>query len=351
MEEAEKFRLAFALPHACLRKAGASLGLRAFEEASRHLNRGEQLASELVDPRLWGSIQSVKALTLLAQGDFDKAAVITHRPPEDVGGSALAEVRATHALVLACAGESRVAEAEARAAQELSRAIEPTLLSKFAMAISSSQKTNTGALPILNDAIEHAVRADAVDCFVASYRGYPEILKRIDHAQVGLLTPIMRQAQDIDLAKSVGLVIPEAPAGGHRPRPKLSAREDEVYELMSEGLTNRQIAERLFLGESTVKVHVRHIFEKLGVRTELPLLHFGGRSSLKGRGYGGEPRSLMLLSLKVEISASSCAVLLCSTGQDCFKCGNHGCVELAFNRLRKPQPSDAARHRITIRAV
>ena len=50
-------------------EAGASLGLRAFEEASRHLNRGEQLASELVDPRLWGSIQSVKALTLLAQGD------------------------------------------------------------------------------------------------------------------------------------------------------------------------------------------------------------------------------------------------------------------------------------------
>jgi DNA-binding NarL/FixJ family response regulator len=77
----------------------------------------------------------------------------------------------------------------------------------------------------------------------------------------------MRQAQDIDLAKSIGLVIPEAPVGSHGHLPKLSARENEVYELMSEGLTNRQIAERLFLGESTVKVHVRHIFEKLGVRT------------------------------------------------------------------------------------
>ena len=266
MDEAEKFRLAFALPHACLRKAGASLGLRAFEEASRHLNRGEQLASELVDPRLWGSIQSVKALTLLAQGDLDKAAVITHMPRDNVGGSALAEVRATHALVLACAGESRAAETEARAAHELSRAIEPTLLSKFAVAIASSQKADTGALPRLNDAIEHAVRADAVDCFVSSYRGYPGILKRIGPAQVGLLTPIMRQAHDIELAKSIGLVIPEATLGqGHLPN--LSTRENEVYELMSEGLTNRQIAERLFLGESTVKVHVRHIFEKLGVRT------------------------------------------------------------------------------------
>ena len=267
MEEAEKFRLAFALPHACLRKAGASLGLRAFDEASRHLNRGEQLASELVDPRLWGSIQSVKALTLLAQGHLDKAAVITHSPREDVDGSALAEVRATHALVLACAGESRAAEAEARAAQELSRAVEPTLLSKFAGAISSAQGADTGALPLLNDAIEHAVRADAVDCFVASYRGYPDILKRIDPAQVGLLAPIMRRAQDVDLAKSIGLVIPEAQVGDHRHLPKLSTRENEVYELLSEGLTNKQIAEKLFLGESTVKVHVRHIFEKLGVRT------------------------------------------------------------------------------------
>lgn len=267
MDEAEKFRLAFALPHACLRKAGASLGLRAFEEASRHLQRSEQLASELVDPRLWGSIQSVKALTLLAQGEIDKAAVITNMPRRnDVGGSALAEVRATHALVLACAGESRAAETEARAAQELSRAIEPTLLSKFAVAISNSQTADTGAIPRLDDAIEHAVRADAVDCFVSSYRGFPGILKRIDPAQVGLLTPIMRQAHDIELAKSIGLVIPEATSGqGHLP--KLSTRENEVYELMSEGLTNRQIAERLFLGESTVKVHVRHIFEKLGVRT------------------------------------------------------------------------------------
>ena len=178
MEEAEKFRLAFAIPHACLRRAGASLGLRAFAEANRHLNRGEQLASEPVDPRLWGSIQSVKALTMLAQGDLDKAALITHEPRENVGESALAEVRATHALVLACAGESRAAEAEARAALELSRAIEPTLLSKFAVGISSSQRTDAGALPSLNDAIEHAVRADAVDCFVASYRGYPEILKK-----------------------------------------------------------------------------------------------------------------------------------------------------------------------------
>jgi LuxR family maltose regulon positive regulatory protein len=268
MEEAEKFRLAFALPHARLRKAAASLGLRAFEEAKRHLNRGERLAHDLVDPRLWGSIQSVKALTLVAQGELDEAASISSRSRKsDVSGSALAELRATHALVLACSGESQAADAEARAAQKLSKAIEPTLLGKFAIAISSSQREDPNTLARLNDAIEHAVRTDAVDCLVAAYRGYPEILKLVDHSHLDLLTPIMRRAHDSVLAKSIGLVIPAAPLSASGLLPNLSTRENEVLDLMSEGLTNRQIAERLFLGESTVKVHVRHIFEKLGVRT------------------------------------------------------------------------------------
>jgi DNA-binding NarL/FixJ family response regulator len=140
-------------------------------------------------------------------------------------------------------------------------------LSKFAIAISHSQRANTNTLARLNDAIDHAVRADAVDCLVAAYRGYPEILKLVDHSHLDILTPIMRRAQDSVLAKSVGLVIAPAPLSTSGFLPNLSTRENEVLDLMAEGLTNRQIAERLFLGESTVKVHVRHIFEKLGVRT------------------------------------------------------------------------------------
>jgi DNA-binding NarL/FixJ family response regulator len=47
----------------------------------------------------------------------------------------------------------------------------------------------------------------------------------------------------------------------------LSAREQEIYELLVQGRSNREIAKTLFISESTTKVHVRHIFEKLGVHT------------------------------------------------------------------------------------
>ena len=45
----------------------------------------------------------------------------------------------------------------------------------------------------------------------------------------------------------------------------LSPREREVLQLLVQGQTNREIAEHLFLSVSTVKIHVEHIFAKLGV--------------------------------------------------------------------------------------
>ncbi|QMU96075.1 response regulator transcription factor [Microbacterium esteraromaticum] len=54
------------------------------------------------------------------------------------------------------------------------------------------------------------------------------------------------------------------------PRVALTARELEVLRCIDEGAGNREIAERLFIAEATVKTHVVHLLEKLGV---------GGRSA------------------------------------------------------------------------
>lgn len=47
--------------------------------------------------------------------------------------------------------------------------------------------------------------------------------------------------------------------------PSLTAREQQILDLIAEGLTNRQISSDLFISESTVENHVHHIFVKLGI--------------------------------------------------------------------------------------
>jgi DNA-binding NarL/FixJ family response regulator len=49
--------------------------------------------------------------------------------------------------------------------------------------------------------------------------------------------------------------------------PSLTDRELEVLALVAEGLTNRQIGRRLFISPTTVRTHLEHIYDKLGVRS------------------------------------------------------------------------------------
>jgi DNA-binding NarL/FixJ family response regulator len=51
-------------------------------------------------------------------------------------------------------------------------------------------------------------------------------------------------------------------AGG---APALTRREREIAELVAEGMTNREIAQRLFLSERTAQNHVQHILDKLAL--------------------------------------------------------------------------------------
>ena len=57
---------------------------------------------------------------------------------------------------------------------------------------------------------------------------------------------------------------PAAPAGA---KVELSQREQEILELLSQGFANKEIADKLNISYQTVKVHVKHIYEKLHVRS------------------------------------------------------------------------------------
>jgi NarL family two-component system response regulator LiaR len=55
----------------------------------------------------------------------------------------------------------------------------------------------------------------------------------------------------------------------------LTARELEVLELIAEGLSTKEIAERAFLSENTVKTHASRVFEKLGARRRTQAVQLG----------------------------------------------------------------------------
>ena len=69
------------------------------------------------------------------------------------------------------------------------------------------------------------------------------------------------------------------PAQQRPPEPvaDLSARELEVLTMMGGGLRNREIAEKLVIGEATVKTHVRHVLEKLRMRNRAEAAAFAAR--------------------------------------------------------------------------
>jgi len=59
-------------------------------------------------------------------------------------------------------------------------------------------------------------------------------------------------------------------------------REVEVLQLISDGLVNREIGQRLFLSEETVKSHVRHLLAKLRARSRAHAVAVGFRRGIIG---------------------------------------------------------------------
>jgi len=64
----------------------------------------------------------------------------------------------------------------------------------------------------------------------------------------------------------------------NQPGPKLSAREREVLKLLGQGLTNSEIAGKLFIGESTVRTHLQRLLEKLHLKNRAEAIAYASRN-------------------------------------------------------------------------
>jgi LuxR family maltose regulon positive regulatory protein len=266
------------LPHAfsTLYLAAAEAGRRRFSKAERIVRRVEDVAST-ERPSLRLMLEIVRLRIALGRGDALEPTARDDLAVED----ASARVRALYAALSAFADDARSAELadEARAS---SRSAEAQLYAAFADLV-REVRAGEDVAPELATLLERARAADVVDPFVVAYRVEPELLALAasDPRIEAFARTTALRVGDEELAQHAGLVRTSYAWDVHD---VLTPRELEVLELLAEGLSNAEIARRLYISPSTTKVHVHHILEKLGSKSRFEAVVKASRSGTNGGG-------------------------------------------------------------------
>jgi DNA-binding CsgD family transcriptional regulator len=263
IEEAMAAGMDFSVDHGLLRKAAAFIGMRKLGRARGvfdELRRRSRFASAFV----LDNTLLLRARLALAAGDLELATQLLQSQATRGSRDAFhGEVRGYLAIVHAAVGDLVQAREDIGADERYFHFAESATLREVATAIIAGQENDhERARVILSSLFE----LGALDPLVSGLRAWPNLARVASGGEKHLQNQVLEllaACGDHSIARAAGLSIPRET----RPRQRLSVREREVYDLVVEGRTNREIAATLFISESTVKVHVRHIFEKLGVHS------------------------------------------------------------------------------------
>ncbi|MFK4788656.1 AAA family ATPase [Microbacterium sp. ZW T5_56] len=258
-------------------------------EATQLLNEWRPIAAAIsdVERQVWFSLRSVELLVNLGAGDSMGAAGVLTTVIDDPGPP-LAQVSrlllegARVVTDLRADGHHTVADATAHALSTAWNARPPALRiphwdTVLTAVLSGDIATLRAALPVAeNDDVPAIFRPvlrlelarlqlTAGDRVSAAEQAATasELANALGHQQVQQrAASFIRDAGLARVTRHDAVLAPASDA--------LTAREQQVLDLVAEGLTNRQIGERLFISAKTASVHVSAILRKLGVasRTE-----------------------------------------------------------------------------------
>jgi len=266
LEEARRFKLDWVVPHALEMHACVAIGQRDFKGAIRTLARVRRLAQGNAHTEL--NVDVLRARVYLCSGSPERAvSLLQDRDGDATSPGMRGDYLATMGLALACSGQAAEARQLLDASEAVTTHLETRVLSAFARAavthfLDPSANVDVG---VLANACEVARETGNFEAFVTAYRACPPLISDLREAQTDT-QPFLLLIQQIDphLAETFGIQPTQTP----RPAgDDLTRREREVLELVRQGLSNRQIAHTLWISESTVKVHVHHVLEKLGVQS------------------------------------------------------------------------------------
>ena len=278
--EAEKWQLAFVFPPAYLTAALAALGLGRFSEAKKWLQRTLVAAQEIDDLHNQAEAEAAESRLYLSLRQFGRACGMGWpRGKRQPSPAMQAERLTSHALALAATGDVANARAALTEAASLGVGVEARNLAAWANAV-IDLRAGDDPLPATGDALEIAHRSGCYDVFVVVCRAFPDLFDRMLDDN-GLRSEALRAVDQVPAARlrRSAAARPEPPK--QRRAQLLTQRESEVFNLLATGLTNREIAQALFISEVTVKVHVRRILEKLGVRSRTEAAILAANYSLR----------------------------------------------------------------------
>jgi LuxR family transcriptional regulator, maltose regulon positive regulatory protein len=262
---AQTYGIDFVRPYGQAQIALARWGLRQFQLCKSTLRECERTSSATCDEFLLMNINTLRSRLALAIGNPDDALDNFERYQHRGSTRGMdAEYRAWWSLTLAVARRNKQAAAMAEQALEMSPRIEVSALVAWTRAVLAVNRRRA-ARQTTEEAFRLARETGNLDAFVSAYRACPALLgylagNRSNHEP---LTAVLERSRDHSLARTVGIRLPTTADTNS----VLSRREQEVLQLLAQGLTNREIGQTLFITEGTAKAHVRSICQKLGVRT------------------------------------------------------------------------------------
>jgi len=260
-EDIEASRLDFVIPYALVTRALASFVRREYLAAQELLDESEERSLRSGDQTAYYIAWAVRTRLYNAQAAYDASLERAFPHATSQTNSLHGELMAAYAVALAGSGESERAIAYAERSQAMSRAIEIAGSAPCAIAIVELRRGNAAeGLVQVRKALDAVSKCGMLETFVSAYRGFPELVLCLleDPNVQDDLRRVLTNVGDASLPPrdaATGTVL------------DLSPREKEVLSLVARGMSNAAIGSQLFISPVTVKVHVRHIFEKLGVRS------------------------------------------------------------------------------------
>lgn len=248
------------------------------DAARRASTRAQQCADRLNDDVAFIAAAQSEALIASLDGDFERM--------RDIGIEAARRCREINEIYMisthfTSAGMASMLLGDHSAAESsLSEALEATLVLDDEPGLVMRLQALASNAAMADDAVRAARLLGAAETlrFQGAYRISPFIQHFVEQATTSAKSKLGTDGYerefgagaelDRDEAVALALGTKKAPSLGTAPATStspLSRREQEVAELAAHGVSNKEIASRLFVSERTVETHIYHILNKLGL--------------------------------------------------------------------------------------